>query len=194
MTALVDAETYGRIVGDASTDETVIDQAIADAQRMVDEHCRRTFAYGTYTETLDRFANGVVYPKATPIEAVTDPAASTLRFGGIHIGGGWQGLSALSGLPPQTTVTYTGGYHPYGSGETPELPVKLVRVICRIAYLTLHPASLIASGVPAGAKSASVGDVSVSGDLAGLIAMDPSIERDLRRFVRHRPATLTGGF
>ena len=184
MTALVDVATYQWVTGDDVSPSGNVERALSDAQKLVEEHCRRTFEYGTYTETLDRFENGTVYPAATPIASVTTPTTTQLRFGGIYVGGTGDWPDVLTGLPAQVTVTYTGGYQPYGSGETPELPVKLMRVICRIAYLILHRSSLIAAGVPVGAKSASVGDVSVTGDLTGFVVLDASLRNDLRGFIR----------
>lgn len=189
---LIYVATYRTITGDRESGVSAVVEALDTAFAFAEEQCRRIFAFGAHTETLDVWGNGVVYPKATPVASVTDPASATGRFGGIYVGGG-SALAAdlLATAPAQKTVTYTGGYHPFGSGTVPELPVKLVRAICRISYLALHPTSLVGAGVPAGTKSASVGDVSVSGDLAGLVATDPSIERDLRRFTRRPAAQLT---
>lgn len=185
MTALVDVLTYQRLTGDTTSATALVEQSLDDAVDYVEGQCRRTLEFGTYTETLDRFSNGCVYPHAVPVASVSDPPTAEVRLGGIYLGawvGGWP--DTLLPLPPQGTVTYEGGYQPYGSGLTPEIPIRLVRVLCRIAYLALHPSSLIGQGVPANAKAASVGDVSISGDLSGLLITDPSIERDLKRFTR----------
>lgn len=191
MTDLVDYATYVWVTDDEITPSANVEHALSDAQQLVTEECKRTFVYGTYTETLDVWRNGVVYPSATPVASVSDPASGTLRLGGIYLGPTGPLADAFGSLPAQRTVTYAGGYHPYGSGETPEIPIRLMRVICRIAYLMVHPSSMVGAGVPAGVKAASVGDVNVSGDLSAFVVADPSIERDLKRFVRRKPAQLT---
>ena len=186
---LIPVRFYRRITADNSSGVSAIAEALDDAYAMVCDECRRpSFAYGEHTETLDVYSNGTIYPSVTPVATVSDPTGTSLRFGGVYLGGSWPLDNLLTGLPAQRTVTYTGGYHPLRSGTDPELPIKLARAICRIAYLALHPASIVGDGVPAGAKTASVGDVSVSGDLSGFIAIDPSIAKDLARYTRRRPA------
>lgn len=193
-TLLVDPTQYARITGDTATSWADAAQALGEAIRLVEETCKRTFGYGTYTETLDIWGDGVVYPAASPVESVSSPSSSQLRLGGIYVGGSVTWKDGFSPLPAQSEVTYTGGYHPFGSTQQPSLPVKLARVIARIAYLMLHPNSVVGSGVPAGAKSAAVGDVSVAGDLSAFVIADPSIEKDLHRFTRRRAAQLTRGW
>lgn len=191
---LVDPSQYGRITGDTTTSWADASQALTEAVRLVEETCKRTFSYGTYTETVDVWANGVAYPAASPIESVSSPSTAELRLGGVYVGAFATLSDPFSPLPAQSEITYTGGYHPFGSTQSPALPVKLARVVARIAYLMLHPNSVVGSGVPAGAKAAGVGDVSVSGDLSGFVIMDPSIQKDLHRFARRRPAQLTRGW
>jgi hypothetical protein len=191
LTDLVTPTHYQRITGDTTSSWAAVVVALREALAFVEEQTRRSFGYGTRTETLDLWRNGTVYPKATPVASVADPSTATARDGGIYIGG-LGPANFFSSLPAQTTVTYTGGYKPFGSGQAPELPVKLARVLCRIAFLALHPSSIVGDGVPVGAKSASVGDVSVTGDLSGQVLTDASITRDLRRFTRKPSAQLAG--
>lgn len=189
---LISVRVYRRITGDTDSGVSAIIEALDDALNYAQDECRRDFVYGQRTETLDIYRNATVYPRATPVASVSDPSTGLLRDGGIYLGGSarfWP--DGLTPLPPQATVTYAGGYQPYGSGLDPEIPIKLVRVLCRIAYLALHPNSIIGQGVPVGAKSASVGDVSVTGDLSGFVVTDPSIERDLKRFERRKAVQLT---
>jgi hypothetical protein len=185
---LIHVAYYRWVTGDQTTPSANVEQALDDAYDLVLTECRRpSFAYDTRTETLDISPRGFVYPAVTPVAEVSDPADASVRYGGVFLGAFWP-TDFFTALPAQRTITYAGGYHPVWSGTAPELPTKLARVICRVAFLILHPQSIIGAGVPAGAKSASVGDVSVSGDLSGFVAIDPSIARDLRGFKRRRAA------
>lgn len=186
---LVDIATYQLVTKDMSSTTDDVTTALTDAQQMVDEHCHRTFEYAAdLTETLDVNSKGFVYPSRTPVVSVSSPQTAQVRSGGIYVGPlqSWPPGFVLSPLPPQVDVTYSGGYLPYGTQNpaSPVVPIKLMRAMCRVAWLALHPTSF--PGVPAGAKSASVGDVSVTGDLSPFIVVDPSIERDLRGFMRRR--------
>lgn len=191
MTALVASADYLRVTGDA-TDPA---DALTDALALVDEHCRRHFAYGSYTETLYVYRDGKCYPTNTPLDTITSPALapSAIQGAGVYLGvflpvpalinaGDWQGA-----IPPQTAVTYMGGFQPYGTGgggPTPDLPVTVMRAVCRIAYLMLQPAASLQA--PAGTTSISVGDVHLQGDLSGFAVLDPSITRDLRGYVKRQ--------
>lgn len=191
MTALVTSVDYYRETGDTTADETTVTTLLTGALAGIDEYCHRSFAYNTYTEALYVYHDGKVYPTNTPLDTVTTPAnlASTaIQGAGVYLGvflptpayinsGSWQ-----AAVPPQASVTYTGGYQPYGttSGPTAALPWSVMRAVCRITYLALHPVAL--PGMPSGAKNASVGGLSISGDLSPFIAMDASIKRDLKPY------------
>ena len=199
MTALVSPADYARITKDTATNASDVADALTDTLGLVDDYCNRHFAYGTWTETLYVYRDGKVYPTNTPLDVVTTPAGlapTAIQGAGVYLGvflptpayinaGDWN-----AAVPPQSTVTYKGGYQPFGTtdGPTPQLPVKVMRVVCRIAWMSLHPVAL--QGVPAGAKSASVGDVSVStsGSLSPFVVVDPSIEADLKPYRKGRQA------
>lgn len=188
---LVDVPTYQRVTKDTATSSGDVTTALTDALAMVDQECKRTFAYAaSVTETLDVNIRGLVYPSRFPVISVASPAGATVREGGIYLGAVSSWPTPFTPLPAQSTVTYAGGYNPYDTGDPviPDLPVKLMRVVCRIAWLALHPLAL--PGVPAGAKSASIGDVSISGDLSSFAIVDPSIERDLKGFRRRSVGVL----
>lgn len=194
-TPLVSADDYARETRDSASQSSDITDALTGALAAVDEHCRRKFAYAEYTETLYVYPDGKVYPTNTPLASVSSPAnipSTGLQGAGIYLGvflpvpaminsGDWN-----AAVPPQASVTYMGGYQPYGTtdGATDALPWSLMRAVCRIAYLTLHPVAL--PGMPAGAKSASVGGLTISGDLSPFIAIDPSIGRDLNRYIKRQ--------
>lgn len=189
MTDLVVAADYMRETGDTAPDTAAITAAVQGALKGIDEHCKRKFAYDTYTETLYVYRDGKVYPTNTPIGSITSPAVgdTSIQGAGVYLGvflpvpatiwaGDWS-----AAVPPQVKVVYAGGYQPYGtSGPTDELPWKVMRAVCRIAYLMLHPVAL--PGMPSGANHASVGGVSMSGDLSPFIAIDPSIAKDLKPY------------
>lgn len=182
---------YRAITRDTRSVENDLQPALDSAASLVDEHCRRKFMYGEHTETLYVYRDGKCYPTNTPVDAITTPeglSAQAIQGAGVYLGvflpvpglvnaGDWQGA-----IPPQTTLTYTGGFQPYGStdGPTPQVPQKVARCIARVAWMILHPVVLV--GMPTGATSASVGGLSVAGDLSPFIAMDASIERDLKGF------------
>lgn len=191
MTALISVDDYQRFTSDLTPSAPAVTGAIVTAQQLVDEHCKRHFAYGSYTETLPVSSNGRVYPKATPVEAVTSPSGTSLAGSAVRgAGAAWSLFDPLTGATTRTVeLTYTGGYQPYGtaSGVTPALPAKLALAIAKVAYNLLHP--VVLAGVPSGTTSASVGDVSVSSstgrDLSGLSdAVDESTARALKGYVR----------
>lgn len=196
MAQLVDVATYRRVTNDTAGADPAVTTALTDAQQLAGEHCHRDFAYGSHTETLYVNRNGLVYPANTPIATITDPAnlaPTAIQGAGVYLGyflpvpamvnaGDWN-----AAVPPQAAITYTGGYQPIGTtdGPTPQIPGRLARILCRIAYLILHP--VVLDGLPVGVKSASVNGVSVSGSFEQLAAVDPSLRADLQPY-RHRQA------
>lgn len=192
---LITVEDYIRITGDTASDAGDVTEALSEAIEDSARMCNRTWGYGQYTELLYLYANGMVFPSATPIDVaqiiqsgteVFDPtnaanSESVVQGAGIWVGWFtplpwmpvWTGV-----IPPQTEVTYWGGY------AAPVVPTKLKRIWARIAWYYLHPVSL--PGLPMGAKSSGVGGVSVSGDLSIITAMDPQLKRDLRRWERRQ--------
>jgi len=182
---------YRQITKDTLTVDADLQAALNSAASLVDEHCKRSFLYGQFTETLYVYRTGVCYPTNTPVDTVSTPsglAPQSIQGAGIYLGvflpvpalvnaGDWMGA-----IPPQTVVTYMGGFQPYGTtdGPTAQVPQKVARAIARVAWLILHPVALV--GMPVGATSASIGGLSVAGDLSPFIAMDSSIERDLKGY------------
>lgn len=190
---------YQWLTGDRTSTPADVAQAIADAVVMAEEELVRTIGYGQYTENLYLYENGMVFPSAVPIdptkpitsgEQIYNPATDNAAGSIIQGFGVWVGwfsplpwMPVWSGvIPPQTNVTYMGGYQPYKTvgGSTPGLPPKLARVLARIAYYILHPNML----QPMGQKSVAIGGVSLSGDLSSMMIVDPQLKRDLRRFRR----------
>jgi hypothetical protein len=201
--SLVDVATYQRITGDRTTSAADAVAALGDAERAIAEHLRRVsdgrpaIAYGTYTEPLVVYANGRVYPAATPLDEVQTPADAIIDGNSVVVGFGsttWHPLGSanLQGPTPAIAVTYTGGWQPAGvtDGPTGPLPIALVRAICQVAWQTAHPVQL--SGVPAGAGNVAVGDVSISGATAGAgsssltsnLDIDPAIASSIAGYMR----------
>lgn len=198
MNLLVDGARYQRITGDATTGTDDVEQALLDAEQAVAEHLgritatgRAAIAYGTYTEPLVVYRNGRVYPAATPIDTVQTPASARVDGNAVDVGGS-VGTWNLFGSDPAIQVTYTGGWQAAGvaDGPTAPLPVAIVRAICQVAWRGTHPVQF--PGVPAGAGSISVGDVSISGATAGArsasltanLGIDPGIAASIAGYVR----------
>lgn len=162
---LVSIARYRDITGDESSASGVVEGALVDAQALLEEELRRPLETDTRTERCRVFGEArgaTVYPSATPITSVTSPSGASV-VGHAVLGG-----SAVSGPPYFLTdpdgfaeVTYVGGYDPNASaGDDDYLPVTLQRAIAWAAKALVSPSDFAA--VPAGATSASVGDVSLT--------------------------------
>lgn len=193
---LVDATHYARWTGDTTNAGAELAEALMDAQQQADQLCNRVFAYGQYKETLYIYQDGKIYPSATPLVSVDNPSGQS-SIQGVGVWVGWWDpypilantySSFVGGYPPQTTITYTGGYQPYGTstGPTPPIPGKVARVIAQLAWKTLHPVEL--PDVPAGVNSVHVGDVGFSGPkpLTPGAMVDPAVEAGLADYVVRR--------
>jgi hypothetical protein len=183
--SLVDTVYYARVTGDTSSDDSATTEALNDALGLIQDEIGRVLALGSYVETLRVYRNGTVYPSATPIASIEAPDIDqvSIQGAGVYIGY-WNPAPAVtygefnSGIPPQTTLTYTGGY----TADT--LPTKLKRAICRTAFNILHPSSL--AGLPGGVNRVQVGDVgySAAGSTALRIndPLDDSIRADIKGY------------
>jgi hypothetical protein len=155
MPELVTAADYHRIVRiDTTSTDEAITGALAEAQRLIEEYLGRQLEEAERTEELMIDRAGIVYPSAVPIASVSVPTGAEIRG------------HTLRGLSPDdlvtdwpaggtTTVTYTGGFT-YAT-----LPSTIRRRIAFEAY-DLLPASSVVVAVPAGAKSVSQGDASIT--------------------------------
>lgn len=149
--SLVTPARYKAITGDTSP-ETDVQQWIDEATALLADDLGRTaLEHGAHLETLWPDRRGVLYPTIPHVTAVS---AGTLAWGGIT------GL-ACDGQPVDVTVT--GGWVERTANPTAPnaLPVQLERDIAAAAYALGHPNQMLAS-LPAGATSASVGDVAIS--------------------------------
>jgi hypothetical protein len=186
--SLVSVEDYVQITGDTvNGSQPIIDEATIE----VCQYCNRTLAYGQYTERLYVDRKGMSYPSFTPLDPnqPTSPESSMVQGPAVYVGY----FTPLPDLPvwtgvvlPQSDITAWGGYQVYGntSGPTPQLPPKLMRAICAIAYSIANP--VILSGVPAGATSVSLQGVSVAGSFSTISSWqnDPNLRRTLSAYRR----------
>lgn len=198
---LVRLADYQRITRDAVTQSEDVTASIDDALDMLQRMMKRTLLYAQYNERLYVYPSGMVYPSATPFDTTKpptnpngDPPENVGIFQGNGIWVGWYAplpsLPLWEGVVPnQTDITYWGGWTgPDGPG--PFLPAKLVRIICRVAWYINNPAVL--PGMPGGVKSASVGDVSMSGDLSSMVETDPQLSRDIARWTKRQARGWSG--
>jgi hypothetical protein len=150
---LVSNVRYRNLTGDLQTPEDEVTEGLADAQREVEEYLRRPLESLERTESLRVYANGRVYPKATPITAVPDGYTveeSAVVAGGVAGAVPWPGVV---GGPTTMDLTYTGGYDPL------TLPRELERAICETAFSNMVEET---PDLPSGVTSARVGDASVT--------------------------------
>jgi hypothetical protein len=209
---IASTEDYRRVTGDMSSYDGDVMSMLVDAQ---DEFLRQTgriIELGTYTEDLPVYEDGRVYPSATPVTSVLDPPEATFdtisitvaaapalagsgyvwpgyypAFGGYAYGGysgAYQPFPAdvLIGVdrrppPPTQTVSYTGGYSP--------APSDVIRCVCEMAGYSLHPE--FGFELPAGTKSVSLGDQSITGSFQSSSAWPASVTRVLAKYTRTDP-------
>lgn len=201
---LISEVTYRRISGDVLTQSPECSALIEDATNMVEEYLGRWLEAGTYTEVTKVGPNGVVYPRAIPLSSVPASASYEMRDTATLRGVdpddtpfvGWDFLDSdpasgaivgpavvgYAARQPVTTVTYDGGY------TEATLPATLKRYICLLAAALRAPGQGGAQGVSPLRTTASVGDVSVSGYVDGVMldSLDeyvPGMTRALRPYV-----------
>lgn len=198
---LVSGPQYQQVTQDTTTDLSYVDELIAEAIEDVCHKCERTLIYGEYTESQRLYANGMVYPSATPIDItqpivsgveIYDPSTDNTGSSIVQGDGVWVGwFSPLPWMPfytgvvpAQTVITYWGGFQNtlVATNRAHALPSALKRLICKIAFYRANPVML--QGMPGGVKSMSVNGVSIAGDLSSMMDYDPEIRRGLVRW-RH---------
>lgn len=189
MAPVVTIARYRDITGDETSASAVIEDALVDAQALLEEDLRRPLGTGTRTERCRIFAEArgaAVYPAATPIASVSSPSGTSIVghavLGGTPLTGPPYFLTDPDGF---ATVTYVGGYDPTAvAGDADYLPVTLQRAIAWAAKAIIDPDAF--APVPAGATSASVGDVSLTwgpggSPAQGEVTFSPSLVRRWRR-------------
>jgi hypothetical protein len=162
---LLTHDYYMAVTGDTASSAEAFATAASSAQELLEDAVGRVgqLEHAERTETLTLEADGYLYPRAVPL--VDADAGWQVRDNALH--GGSIDLASFVGLlgteyPTDVTVTYRGGY------TTATLPEYAMRDLALATYLLLHPMDLVAAtAIPAGATSASVGDVSLSFGPAG---------------------------
>ena len=182
---LVTIARYRDITGDNESASGVIEDALVDAQALLEDELQRPLEMDTRTERcriMPEARGAAVYPKVTPLTSVTT--------GGTIVGhavvGGFPGGTFLTGPEEYASVTYVGGYDPEATDGPTLLPRTLERAIAWAAKALCVPDEF--ANVPAGATSVTVGDVSLTWGAGGSPAQGTvSFERRLvRRWKRRR--------
>lgn len=177
---LVPIAEYRRITLDTTSTNSAISGALIEATGLVEEYLGRFLISTQRTETLAMDRYGRVYPSAVPITAV---ATTGLTNEGHALAGATADetinlvLEPVLGRPPQSTITYTGGF----TSDT--VPRTIQRRICWEAYTILRADQL--ATVPAGATAVSIGDASLTFGSGGAgVSLSDVTRRELRLWRR----------
>lgn len=184
---LVTVVRYQAITGDTSTAASAVSALVEDATALAEEDLRRPLEQAERTETMWPDRCGWLWPLAVPL---VDGGDYTIDGDGLKPGV----TGAVPYFPEPTAsraITYTGGFlersaNPSASNR---LPAHIERDLAWAAYALGHGDELLA-GLPTGASSVSVGDLSVSFEAgaAAQSATDVRI-RWSRATMRHKRRT-----
>lgn len=178
MTLLSRAD-YRVLAKDTVSADSDADAAIVNAQAQIEEILGRTgtLEHGTVTETLSLWPDGMVYPRAVPVDSATtgyvtsrqvylsDPTYVDPVGGGVDIlTRSWPGQEndgraySTRAVAPLVSITYVGGY------TAGNVPFGLKRAIALLAksYVDPNPGDDLLVNAPAGTKSLTVGDTSIT--------------------------------
>lgn len=157
--SLVTVARYQAITGDTGTAAASVSALVEEAVDMLEEDLGRPIESAERTEVMWYDRAGFVYPLALPITAAVGWTieGTALRDGTVAVTSPWPGSTET------VSVTYTGGFveRTANPGAANVLPAHIERDLAWAAYALGH-ADQVAAGVPAGARSVAVGDVSVS--------------------------------
>lgn len=176
---LIAVAEYRRFIGDTTTTDADVEQAMLDAQKLVEEWLRRELSQKQRTETL-RVYGDRVYPSSTPLLSTTsgtiDRTAiipkTTANSNLDWLSGGWQDC-----LDDSATVTYVGGF------TDSTLPRTLQLAIARTARELLDGA-ITSTDVPDGASSISVGDVRVTYRDTAVVSKSGGLSEGVKQSIR----------
>ena len=165
MTVLVTVERYQLLTGDSDTATARVEDAIADAGRLLaDDLGRPDILYGTHTETLQLWPHpqtGVAqaYPSVVPVhsESTGLEVRDDVIYGASPDSA--PSLDAYGAPPTAATLTYTAGWKSDGTGRA-ATPAGVESDVVWAAYRLLRPAEQVS--VPVGATSVRLGDASVT--------------------------------
>lgn len=160
--SLVTVARYRSITGDDVTASALIEDRIDEAVDLLEEDLGRPLRHAQRTERVLPIRDGRLYPRATPITAAP----------GYVIEGFSLLPSALTAYDPTSrttaiTVTYEGGYVERTGNPAADnrLPVCIERDLAWAAKaLGATSAAELVAGLPPGAKSVALGDMSVTFD------------------------------
>lgn len=159
MSYLVTVATYQQVTGDYTTDPVTVSARIEEAQDLLADALDRPLAHGERTETLYPTRDGYLWPKATPI---TDAGSYTVE--GLGLRAVWpNGVDVLTdSLTGGVAVTYSGGWveRTANPSAANRLPRELERDIALAAFALGQQTP--STAIPAGARSVSLGDASIS--------------------------------
>ncbi len=155
---LVTVDRYRQLTSDITTADADLEPALADAQRLIEEHLRRPLESAQRTETLRLYGNKV-YPAATPITAAPYRILDGVALSDVSVPLVWTGWQDFIS---KIEVTYTGGY------TAATVPAELAEAIATATLQRLRlqadqqQAPSTDSAIPRGASSVSVGDAKVT--------------------------------
>lgn len=158
---MITTDRYRALTADRASGDVEVEEAIVDAQGLLEEYLGRPLEYGERTEQITPDRSGMLWPKATPIAE-----ADGWTIDGL----GLIGTAAVWFLGVDTVeVTYTGGWSAPAEEDPdgPVLPTCLQRDIALAAYRLLHPTIATIAGITPGAESVRLGDAAVSGKRLG---------------------------
>jgi hypothetical protein len=153
---------YRALTGDSTTDDAVVEAMLPVAQDVAELELGRAglLEAGDHTETLDVWS-GDSGPWAAPTAVpLADDEPLRIAPGVTRLKAqGFVGWSGYHGARPtwvaRATITYSGGY------DSATAPASLLLGLARVTRSLLGADPALA-GVPAGAKSVTVGDASIS--------------------------------
>lgn len=155
---LVTVERYRAITGDDTTADETVTARLEEATEALEDILDRPLAAVERTEALFPTRDGRLWPRATPI---TVGDGYTID-GHALIGTAPWPTGSWSDEPGTVSVTYTGGFveRTGNPDATNRLPSYIERDLAHAAKALARTPST--TSIPAGATSASVGDVTVS--------------------------------
>lgn len=190
--SLVTVARYRAITGDQVTASALVEDRLDEAVELLEEVLGRPLASAERTEQCWPTRDGRLWPRVTPITAAA----------GYDIDGNALLPSAFTSFDPTArtttvTVTYTGGYveRTANPASVNRLPSCIERDLAWVAKaLGATDAAGLVAGLPPGARSVSLGDLSITfADSAD--SADPSTMgiRWSKRTLAHR-YTRVGGY
>lgn len=173
MANLVTYEAYVRVTGDSSSAASAVEEALADAQALVEEELERPLELLERTEVLELIDNRV-YPRATPI---TEAPWTIDGYALTNIDSDWI-TEPFDSTTVQVSVTYTGGY------TDENLPRRLRDGVIWTAHSALHRPTVDVAYI--GVESIRQGDVSITygskGAGAYIDALPASVLKKIRPY------------